>query len=214
MQSDALSAPTVDSTLAAVLARPEFAPLPVSPLRQLMGRGFGWLRDRLGELLEWLLPNLDPTAAGWSMLGRVVLFVLGLVGLWLIVRLARIGLGAARRRSEKHATIDISETSRPLTPDEWERRAREAVNAGIWREAVIALYQAVIGRLAENGAVRADPAKTPGDYRREVRGDARVGPGLESFLRQFEPVVFGRRAADADAYARLRDAAAPLGARG
>jgi hypothetical protein len=179
-----------------------------------MGKVFSWLRDWLGGLLEWLLPTLDPNAAGWTTLGRIVLFALGLIGLWLIVRLARMGFGMARRRSEKGPTIDITEAGRALTPDEWELRARAAVNAGSWREAVIALYHAVIGRLAESGAVRADPAKTPGDYRREVRSDPRVGPGLELFLRQFEPVAFGRRAADADAYTRLRDAAEPLGAHG
>jgi len=214
VQSAALSPQTVDSTLAAVLARPEFAPPPVSPLREMMGRAFSWLRDWLGALLEWLLPTLDPSAAGWTTLGRIVLFALGLVGIWLMVRLARIGFGTARRRSEKRVSVDVTEAGRPLEPGDWELRARAAVDAGRWREAVIALYHAVIGRLAESGAVRPDPAKTPGDYRREVRSDARIGPGLDSFLRQFEPVAFGRHAADADAYARLRDAAAPLGAHG
>jgi hypothetical protein len=179
-----------------------------------MGRVFSWLREWLSTLFEWLLPTLDPGAAGWTTLGRMVLLALGLVGLWLIVRLARIGFGSARRRTAQRASIDISEAGHALTAEDWELRARAAVAAGHWREAVIALYQAVIGRLAESGAVRPDPAKTPGDYRREGRSDPRVGPELESFLHQFEPVAFGRRAADAAAYARLRDAAAPLGAHG
>jgi hypothetical protein len=61
--------------------------------------------------------------------------------------------------------------------------------------------------------VRFDPAKTPGDYRREARKHPAVGPGLGGFLRHFEPVAFGGRPVDGARYERLR-AAAEAAARG
>lgn len=214
VQSVEPSPQLVDSALAAVLARPEFTPPPVSPLQRLMGQVLGWLRDRLVELFQWLLPTLDPEASGWVVLGRIALFVLGLAGLWLVVRLALL-LVHVRRRSERRVLeIDVTGMRGPRTPAEWEMQAGHAVSEGRWRDAVIALYHAVVGRLAESGVLRADPAKTPGDYRREARADPRFGPSLDAFVRQFEPLAFGRRVADAETYARLRDVASILGARG
>ncbi|HEU0016577.1 MAG TPA: DUF4129 domain-containing protein [Longimicrobium sp.] len=101
---------------------------------------------------------------------------------------------------------------RPRTADEWEAEARRAAAAGRLREAAVALYQALLLRLEAAGAVRYDPAKTPGEYRREARAHPQAR-ALGGFLRLFEPVAFGGRALDAAGWERLRAAAAEGGAR-
>jgi hypothetical protein len=85
---------------------------------------------------------------------------------------------------------------------------------GRLREASLALYNALVLRLDARGAVRFDPAKTPGDYRREVRANPAVARPFAAFVRGFEPVVFGGRALDPDGYERLRAAAGEAGVRG
>ncbi|WP_414678865.1 DUF4129 domain-containing protein, partial [Longimicrobium sp.] len=57
-------------------------------------------------------------------------------------------------------------------------------------------------------------SKTPGDYRREVRAQPDAARTLTGFLRRFEPVAFGGRAVDAQAYEALREAARAEGAHG
>jgi hypothetical protein len=62
--------------------------------------------------------------------------------------------------------------------------------------------------------LRLDPAKTPGEYRREARARAGAPPVFETFVRRFEPVAFGGVSADRGAYERLLGLAKELGARG
>jgi hypothetical protein len=102
----------------------------------------------------------------------------------------------------------------PRTAADWEGAARRAAAEGRLREAALALYNALVLRLDARGALRFDPAKTPGDYRREVRANPEVARPFAAFVRGFEPVVFGGRALDAEGYERLRAAAGEAGARG
>jgi hypothetical protein len=96
----------------------------------------------------------------------------------------------------------------------WESAAAAAAAAGRWREASLALYQVLLHRLDAVGAVRYDAAKTPGDYRRELRRDRGALGVLDAFLGPFEPIAFGGRPADAVIFERLRDAAASAGTDG
>ena len=201
----------VDSALARVLARPEFAAPRESALHAALRRLGNWILDRIVDLLRWLFPRLARSSEAWSAYGRVALMVLAVLGALLLGYVVYL---VARNERRRRARLVAAETPpRPLTATEWEARARAAGAAGHWREAALALYQAVLHRLADRGTLRLDPAKTPGDYRRETRRRD-VGPTLESFLRAFEPVAFGPGHPQADAYARLRGLAAPLGAHG
>lgn len=196
-----------------MLARPEYQAPEPSPLIEWLGRAFGWTGRQLRRLLDRLLPDIDTTAAGWALFGEIVLFIGAIVGALLLAWLVILGLRAWRgrvRASKKPAPGEAA----PATARDWEVAARDAAAAGDWRAAAAASYQAVVYRLAEAGALSLDSAKTPGDYRREVRrGRHELAPALEAFVRAFEQVAYGRSAADHAAYVRLRDAAAPLGAR-
>lgn len=199
----------VDRILERILARPEFQPPEPAPLWRALGTAWRWAWTGIGELLEWLAPGLDAASPAWSLLARSLVVLLGLVGLGVLAYLARLGLGSLRRRTRSPEGGGPRTVRR--TASEWEKVAALAAEEGRWRDAVIALYQTVIHRLAQDERLRLDPAKTPGDYRRELRGDPETGPLLDRFVQRWEPLAFGRREAGPGAWSELRALARALG---
>ncbi len=203
--SPAPSAAEVDSALAEVFRRPEFAPPPPSPLSD-------WLAGVWESVRRWIaatLARIDLSPGGQRLLFWTAVALLALAALALLIRLARIASAAWRGRRPGRTR----RTLRPLPAGggDWEARARDAAAQGRWRDAALALYQILLHRLAARGAVRVDAAKTPGDYRHETRPDQTAARALDAFLRAFEPVAFGGRPLDAAGYARLREAVAAAG---
>lgn len=147
----------------------------------------------------------------WIVVGVLALAAL-LIAAHFAGAIARLWRGRERTRGAERRSAGAAPL--PLGAADWEDRARRAAADGRWRDAARALYQALLLHLAERGAVRYDPSKTPGDYRREVRGDAEASRALNSFLRLWEPIVFGGRAIDGSAYERLRATTAEASARG
>lgn len=201
----------VRAALERVYARPELAP----PQPGLMD-GFNDLVRRFGaRISEWFdsfgsLRSENPVVY-WLVMGSLILLGVAIVVYFVRSTLLRLeDTGAPRRAPRPAGVID----ARARTAGEWEEEARRAAAAGRFRDAAVALYQALLLRLEAAGVVRYDPAKTPGDYRRESRRDPRAAGALTSFLRGFEPVVFGGRALDAAGYERLRGAAGEAGAHG
>ena len=193
----------VARALDAVYTRPEFAPVSVSPL-------FRWLdtvRTRIGELFA----DLFRAAGADERLARhIVIGILIVAGTALGVSLVRTALAAwrARERSNGRPSTPVTAATDRADADTWEARSRSAAAAGRWREAVLALYPALVLRLDAAGLLLYDPSKTPGDYRREARREPVAMRVLEAFLPRFEPVAFGGRPADAATYEALRMAAA------
>ena len=200
----------VDRAVAAVFQRPEFtAPTLSGPLARLAE----WYQQVRTAIGEWL-GRLFESSGGGTVLFWIFVAWLALTALALGIYLAR----SARRgwRARDRGVGTHSGEGRPAVTGaaEWEATARRAAGEGRWRDAALALYQALLYRLEERGAVRYDAAKTPGDYRRESRRDREAARVLESFLRTWEPVAFGTRGADREGYSRLRELAAGGGARG
>lgn len=205
MQARIPTAAQVDEALRRTYARPELQPREPGALdgvrewwRQFWAR-FGQWFDRFGDLRS------DSPVVYWLVIGVLVAAGLFIVGYLLWSTLARMeARGAPRPAAGRGPAIN----ARARTAAEWEEEARRAAAEGRYREAAVALYQALLLRLEAAGAVRYDPAKTPGDYRREARRDPRAAGALTAFLRGFEPAVFGGRALDGEGYERLRAAAA------
>jgi len=198
----------VDDALEHVYALPEFAPAGRSPIQEGLAAAWRWIRD----FIRWLTPDLDFGAAGDRTLLVVLVALMAVVGIAAVAHLSGV-LPRLLRREERAEAARLA-AGRPSRAAEWEARARRSAAAGEWREAALALYQALLLRLEERGAVRYDPSKTPGDYRREARRNAEARGVLDGFLRAFEPVAFGGRALDAGGYERLRDTAGRMGAHG
>lgn len=202
----------VRAALERVYARPELAPPQPGALdgvraffRRLLGRVGDWF-DSFGALRS------ENPIIYWLVMGSLVLLGLAIVIYFIRNTLARLEERDAAPRVARGPAGLID--ARARTAGEWEEEARRAAAAGRFRDAAVALYQALLLRLEAAGVLRYDPAKTPGDYRRESRKDPRAAGALTAFLRGFEPVVFGGRALDAAGYDRLRGAAGEAVTRG
>ena len=212
-QSPALTSARIDSTLAEVLARPEYAVSEPSVVLRWFQRAVDWVWRHVRRIVDAILPELDPDATIWGQILDVLLFVGALAGGLVISYLVILALRAWRGRVRRREAVAAQATA-PTTAHDWQSVARQAAAAGDWRAASLATYQAVIHRIAERGVVRLDAAKTPGDYRRELRRSrSELTPLLEAFVRAFEPAAYGRAGLDSEYFARLRESAAPLGVR-
>jgi Domain of unknown function (DUF4129) len=206
MQAQLPSSAQVDEALRRVYARHQLEP------RQpgLLDRFAEW-RQRLWQRIgEWFgsfgdLRSENPLVY-WLIIGLLVAAALAIV-----LVLIRGAMSRLDDRPAPEARPAGPVNARVRTAGEWEDEARRAAAAGRYRDAAVALYQALLLRLEAAGIVRYDPAKTPGDYRREARRDPRAAGALTAFLRGFEPAVFGGRPLDGDGYERLRAAAAEAG---
>jgi hypothetical protein len=214
-QAPTLSTTEVEQALDAVLSRPAYVPAEPPLLYRFFRAVADWFGDTVWPFLARFAPDPDWSNPGWATLGTVLLGLGALLGVALLVYLAALGVRAWRRRGRPGASASPDAPSGPASAPEWEALAAAAAARADWREAAQALYQAVILRLGEAGTVRVDGAKTPGDYRREVRrGAADVFPRLEAFLGWFERVAYGRSEPGPDQYDRLRTTAAALGSGG
>jgi hypothetical protein len=195
------SAGEVQAAVNEVFSRPEYQ------------QHFGfrdWIREKRALAVMWLLERIGALAGlrlthpviFWPVVGWMVVALLALLGhlVWSTVQ--------ATRRSDETATPGkLAARARPRGFAEWEAEAARLAAEGHLREAAAALYQALLLRLDAGGAVRFDPSKTPGDYRREARPHPQAARTLGSFLRLFEPVAFGGREVDGAGWERLRSAA-------
>jgi hypothetical protein len=200
----------VDRALAEVFERPEFAPPPPSPIGE-------WLAGVWDSVRRWIagaFAGVDLTPGGQRLLFWMVVALLAVAALALLVRVVRLAAAWWARRGERERRTPGTSSATATSAEDWDARARDAAAGGRWRDAALALYHALLLRLAARGAVRVDAAKTPGDYRRETRGDETAAAALDAFLRPFEPVAFGGRPLDAEGYARLRATVAQAGANG
>jgi hypothetical protein len=202
VQADLPTPPQVAEALERVYARPALGPPPpglLDPLWEAVGR----VRDAVGRFFGRLGGGGDTEWLFW-----VVVVVLAAVGVAIVVyflhqTLSRLGDAPSRGGAAEESG---SRGARARSAPEWDALAARLAREGRYREAALALYQGLLLRLEAAGVVRYDPAKTPGDYRREARPHPR-GRALGEFLRGFEPVAFGGRPIAADGYERLRAAA-------
>lgn len=212
MQTALPTAAEVSRALEQTYARPELAPPRpglFDPVRDAIDRVWGWVAS-LFEGLGGL--RADAPFLYWAILVLLAAAAGSIVVYFLYQTLSRLG-DPSFGRSATAGEQGGPRGARARTPPEWDALAARLAREGRFREAALALYQGVLLRMEAAGAVRYDPAKTPGDYRREARPHPR-GAALAAFLRGFEPVAFGGRPLGADGYERLRAAAAGGGGGG
>jgi hypothetical protein len=205
MQARIPSAAEIDQALARVYTRPELQPREPGAMDAFNE----WRRALLMRIGEWLSRfsglRSDNPVVYWLVIGVLAAAGVAILGFLLWNTLARL---ESRGEEAAPAVQRGRVNARARTAVEWEEEARRAAAERRFREAAVALYQALLLRLEAAGALRYDPAKTPGDYRRETRRDPHAAGALTAFLRGFEPAVFGGRVLDGDGYERLRAAAA------
>jgi hypothetical protein len=207
----AITADEVHAALARILARPEYAPAEPSPALQWLSAAAHWVWDRLAAAVHWLFPHVEMSPSAWSTLGTVLRLLGTALGLALMVYLVYLVVHAVRRR-RRSGRRDEAAPAVASSAEDWEARARQAAAFQDWRGAAMALYQAVLLRLSGAGAVTLDRAKTPGDYRRDLRrDDGALAARFDTFLHGFERVAYGADDPGPDHYGRLTASAAQLG---
>ncbi len=154
-----------------------------------------WLLARLADLVELL----TGTRAGGA--GGVLVVLLLIVVLVIVVRW-RLGRAAG---SARHRATALDPTG--VTADDHRRRAAEHAAAGRHDDAVREWMRALVRGLEERDLLVARAGRTAGETAREV---ATSLPGAAAVVadaaRRFDETVYGGRAADAEAVARVRAA--------
>jgi len=170
------------ATLARVLAGPEFKRMAqesaMSRLRERLSDWIVRMWDRLGG--NRLASRSNTVVFAWI----VALAALAVLTTWL-VRLIR--------RPEFRAGLALTAPSvRTRSARAWAREARAAADP---REAARYAYRAAVCRLEEEGAWRADEARTPREYLGLLPRDHRCHGLLADVTRRFEEIWYGAREA-------------------
>ena len=180
--------PDMDRARAAareILARDEFQQDPAaSYLAELQRRVIDWVVatwERIGG--SRIASETTATTVAWVLAGAALLAL----AWWLVASLWR----AADR------------TGLSLTPPSLRRRsarawAQQAAAAADPREVVRCAYRAALAGLEEEGAWRADEARTPREHLRLLAAEHRRRPLFADVARRFEEVWFGARTPTAD----------------
>ncbi|NMO92781.1 DUF4129 domain-containing protein [Actinomycetospora sp. TBRC 11914] len=161
----------------------------------VLARAGRWLLDRVGDLVA-LLTGTRAGGAGGVLVVVALVVVLVLVVRWRLGRAAR----TARRRA---APLDPTGTS----AEAHRRRAAEHEAAGRPDDAVREWMRALVRGLEERDLLAARAGCTAGEAAREVTTTLPGAAGaVTDAARCFDEVVYGGRAADPDAVARIRGA--------
>ena len=186
----ALDHAAVRDTIAAVFTHPGYD----QSLRQSVGeRLLEWIFRLIAAVLEALRGSAD---IRWIVIGAAALIV--------TVVLARAAFLAA---ASTHAKSLRPSAARGRAVSPW-TTAASAAAAAQYTEAAHLLYAAVLDSLASHHRIVLHPARTAGEYRRdlEVRGPGAL-PAFTAFIRAYERAIWGIRACSQEDYARLLELA-------
>lgn len=182
-----------------ILSRSEFD----EPEPSLVDRVFGWIGDRLSDLLGGI--GLGG-AGGQSVLGWIVLAVMAGLVAWLVVRLVRGGRLGRRAAQEEAADVVVAETS-----TDWLAAAEAEEAEGRWRSGLRCRYRALVGELVDRGVLDAQPGRTSGEHRREVVERAPdAASAFSGAADLFDRAWYGNRPTGADESARFQALAAEV----
>jgi hypothetical protein len=159
----------------------------------------------LSRLSEWFWSSVDTildSLRGNRSTSTVIFGVLGVLILLTVLRAVMVAHARRQAALERRAKITAAELLAEATG---------LAAQSLFVEAAHRLYAAVITRLEELRRVRQHPAKTLGDYWRELRNttDPFTSP-YATFARIYENVLYGDGACDATRYASLLAAAQPM----
>jgi hypothetical protein len=179
----ALDAAAVRDTIARVFEQAGYDP----SLRQSLGDRF----------LDWMARQLLAVAdvvSGFADLRLVFIgTAIALVALVLLRALVLAGSTQSVRGPRRRTQRD----------DPW-KAAEERATAGEFTDAAHLLYAAVLGTVATRNRVLLHPARTAGEYERELRSrNARSLPAFTAFTRAYERTIWRERDCTHADYLRL-----------
>jgi hypothetical protein len=161
------------------------------------------------KFFEWLFGAGSAGASAASGLGSLIVAISwGVVAaiccfiIWLVVKAvnnyrARHSIDGPRRTYEEgEAEIPPGD----LPADEYLRRAAELAANGHYREAIGQLILGAMSFTERGGLIRFRRGLTHRDYLRALRGRAPQHQAFRTIVAVYEPICFGRRAAETNHY--------------
>ena len=154
------------------------------------------IREMLDRLLRSLFGSLRAIPGfGWLVIGAAVAVLIAIV--------SRVAYASAARRKKISASYAPGK-------DPW-GTAFDLAAKGDYLEAAHYLYLALIEAVAQRHRISLHPAKTIGDYSRDLkRVNSDVLPTFRDFRREYEPIIWGGGACTPESYERLRSLTAAV----
>lgn len=189
---------------------------PDSRLLRFLQRLF---RDRTPAQPKKALPSHVPMAglgAGTFRIGTYVLLALAVAGaVWVLARVLAGRPRADQKESDPSPSSSGAaeaelESALARDPGGWWSEADALAARGAYREALRALYLAVLSALHHRGAIEYEVSRSNGDYVRAFRGPGSELPAFRELTRRFDFAWYGRRGADALGYETARELAGLL----
>lgn len=180
------------SVLTDVLAQPAFARVSRESWQKRLQDA---IREWLQEMAERLLvPMIGQRSVAQLFAWGVSLAALLVLGAWLV----RV---AFRRRADRPIGLEAVAPAQP--GHVLGAEAAALIRAGRIRDGARAAYRAAVRRLEEEGAIAADPARTPREQLRLLAPSHRRAPALTAMTAAFEAIWYGARPAGANEGAHL-----------
>jgi hypothetical protein len=200
-----------NAVVRAVLAQPAYrdaqeAAPPPSPFMHLLDRALDAIRDTWQKLFPH---GIDPHTAGVVGWAAVLAAYAALLALLILValRIAR-ALGPPRAGTRAALPAPVVARRHTLLAD-----AAAAAAAGAYARAIALLFRAALFDLDGAALVPYDPARTPGEYRRRVRGAlAAAAVPFDELTARFIRAAFGKQVPQAGDYDAARRAYAAFSA--
>jgi hypothetical protein len=154
----------------------------------------------------------DPSAPAATSVTTVALVTAVAVGLGLLAFHALRRWGREPEQDSSPAPASSSRDADPLSreADEWERYARELASAGRAREAIRAVYHAVLMTLFRAGVLHHQKGRTNWEYVARLPPEAATRAGFMRLTRAFDREWYGRDRSSAEAFAECAEEAGTL----
>lgn len=191
----------------AVKGRYQLAEPPVAATAQAWWlQALHWIYQRWQRFWDLLFARVRIGPQGAASLGDVLLVLVGILLIFVVVRLLR-NLQVERSRSGPRA----APFQEPPAPRTLYQQACNAAGRGDYGTAALLLFAAMVALLDRQGAVDGTASATVGDLRRELRaGNARLVAPFDAVAAPFVQEAYAERAVDEPQWHRARDAFAAL----
>lgn len=165
-----------------------------------------WLGEQLRKLLEWLWQLLPRRTAAQGSPFATNLATLAIVAV-ITAALGVLALRALRRRRPvapigESTAVSSARDADPLSrgAEEWQAYARKLAAAGRTREAIRALYHAVLVTLFRSGILHHQKGRTNWEYVARISPEAGWRPALVALTRTFDREWYGHEASAREAF--------------
>lgn len=204
-REETTSLPDLQALAARELATPgryQIANPPPPAYEPWWARPWRWLHDRWERFWQAIFGHVHVGRQTIANIGDVVLVLLGLLVIYVVVRLL-MNLQLAREGS-RTSSAPLEE---PPSPRALYKAACSAASRGDYGSAALLLFAATVALLERRGDVRAPHTATVGDLRRDLRAhNAKLVVAFDAVAAPFVQRAYAERGIDERQWEDARDA--------